>query len=228
MSDETPPSSFGTSGSGSADQGGYPNQEPKRHEWSVLEIGEKLFAWRDYTPIPLIVLVLFTAEPTVRSATLGTLLAVFGELIRIYSVAFIGTVSRTRNTSTVGGGLITSGPFAYVRNPLYVGNFFITMGIATYSGVTWIFLLTAALFMFQYYCIVKHEERLLVSKFGRAYDDYMNSVPAWVPARLPSVEALEWPDTFSPALRSERRTLAAIALMLLALSLLSSGPKPPF
>ncbi len=193
--------------------------------WSVQEIGEKLFELRDYTPIPLIALVLFTAEPTVKSATLGTLLVVLGELIRVYSVAFIGSVSRTRNTSTTGANLIKSGPFSLVRNPLYVGNFIITTGLAVFSGVAWVVLVTILLFSFQYYCIVKHEEGLLIGRFGPEYEAYMKEVPAWIPSRLPNLNTLEWPDTFSPALKSERRTLLAIGFMLLALCLLSGGSK---
>jgi protein-S-isoprenylcysteine O-methyltransferase Ste14 len=186
----------------------------------LVDIGEKLFQWRDYTPIPLIILLLFTAEPSVRSATLGTLLAVCGELIRLYSVAFIGSVSRTRNTSTTGGNLISTGPFGVVRNPLYVGNFFITLGVAVFSGQYWMILLTVLAFGFQYFCIVKYEEKLLLARFGREYDDYMHSVPAWVPASLPPLETMEWPTSFSMALRSERRTLTAILVILFALALL--------
>jgi len=202
------------------------HEKSSKKEWNFVDIGEKLFEWRDYTPIPLIVLVLFTADPSVRSATAGTLLVVLGELIRVYSVAFIGMVSRTRNTGSAGAKLITTGPFAHVRNPLYVGNFCITLGMATYSGVTWLILLTLVLFSFQYYCIVKHEERLLVARFGREYEDYMQKVPAWVPTRVPKLASLEWPESFSEAIRSERRTLAAIALMLLALALLSGVHHP--
>jgi protein-S-isoprenylcysteine O-methyltransferase Ste14 len=194
--------------------------------WTVQELGEKLFELRDYTPIPLIALVLFTAEPTVRSATLGTLMVAFGELFRVYSVAFIGSVSRTRNTSTTGSNLIKGGPFSLMRNPLYVGNFFITVGLAVFSGVTWVVLLTCLLFSFQYYCIVKHEEGLLIERFGAEYESYMKEVPAWIPSRMPNLNTLEWPDTFSPALKSERRTLLAIGFMLLALCLLSGGQKP--
>ena len=195
-------------------------------EWSAVDIGEKLFELRDYTPIPLIVLVIWYCDPTVRTATLGTLLVVLGELIRIYSVAFIGSVSRTRNVTSAGSNLITSGPFGLIRNPLYVGNFFITFGLAVFSGGWWLITLAVLLFSFQYYCIVKHEERLLVARFGQEYEEYMTAVPAWIPARLPALTTLEWPDTFSPALRSEKRTLLAIAAMLLALSLLSNTPKP--
>lgn len=183
----------------------------------VTSLGAKLFELRDYTPIPLILLLLVFAEPSARSATLGMLFVVLGELIRIYSVAFIGSVSRTRNTDSAGAALITTGPFAYVRNPLYVGNFCITFGIAWYGGIVWLVLLAAALFAFQYHCIVKYEESLLKSKFGQQYEDYLHTVPAWVPARWPGLESIEWPTSFSGALKSERRTLSAIAAMLLAL-----------
>jgi protein-S-isoprenylcysteine O-methyltransferase Ste14 len=197
-----------------------PPDDARREHDPVAEIGEKLFQWRDYTPIPLIIVLLFAARPNAASATVGTLIIVFGELIRIYSVAFIGSVSRTRNVATVGGGLITSGPFAVVRNPLYVGNFFICFGIAVFSGKPWLVVLTALLFGLQYYAIVRHEERLLVSRFGRDYEAYMGAVPAWVPASLPALESIEWPASFSPALRSERRTLTAIFAILLVLILL--------
>ena len=187
------------------------------------DIGEKLFQLRDFTPIPLILILLFAASPSVRSATIGMVLITFGELVRIYSVAFIGSVSRTRNLATTGGALVTTGPFAMVRNPLYVGNFFITFGVAVFGGVFWLIALTFLAFGFQYFCIVRFEERLLVQKFGREYEEYRNSVPAWIPAHLPSLDALPWPDTFSPALKSERRTLAAIGVMILALMIFGGG-----
>jgi protein-S-isoprenylcysteine O-methyltransferase Ste14 len=187
-----------------------------------VSIGEKLFTWRDYTPIPLIFLVLFTAEPSVRSATIGTLIIMAGELLRIYSVAFIGSVSRTRNTTSAGANLITSGPFSWMRNPLYVGNFLITLGIAVFGAVSWVVLIAVLAFAFQYHCIVKYEEELLKKKFGQTYMTYMQDVPAWLPNKTPSLEGLEWPDTFTPALKSEKRTLSAVAIMLLALVLLGS------
>ena len=197
----------------------------QHRRFDAVDLGEKLFELRDYTPVPLIVLALFVADPSARSATLGTLLCVFGELVRLYSVAFIGSVSRTRNTTTTGGKLITTGPFGIVRNPLYVGNFFITMGIASFTGVAWLVALAAAAFAFQYYCIVKYEEKLLLGRFGKEYEEFLDSVPAFIPQRVPDLDTLEWPNSFSDALRSERRTLAAIGVLLVTLAILSGNHK---
>jgi len=188
---------------------------------SPIEIGEKLFQLRDFTPVPLILLMLVAAKSSVASATLGMLVIGAGELIRMYAVSFIGGVSRTRTSST-NQRLITEGAFGIVRNPLYVGNFLITTGVAIYSGMVWIVILSAAAFAFQYYYIVKYEESLLLKKFGSEYEEYLKKVPAWTPARIPSLDELPWPATFVPAIRSEKRTITAITLVILMLLLKAS------
>jgi protein-S-isoprenylcysteine O-methyltransferase Ste14 len=168
---------------------------------------------RDYTPIPLIVLLLFLSYPTIWSATLGLILIVAGELLRIYSVSFIGSISRTRKERT-GGKLITEGPFGYVRNPLYVGNFFICLGFAVY-GSSWIVIaLTVLLFAIQYFFIVKYEENLLAKVFGPEYDEYRRTVPAWFPMRMPRIEEIDNPPALGKALKSEKKTLMSITLLI--------------
>ena len=185
-----------------------------------VRLGEQLFQWRDYTPIPLVLLLLFVARPTVFSATLGMCLIVFGEAIRLYSVAFIGSVSRTRTPGS-GGSLITTGPFSIVRNPLYVGNFFITFGVTLYGGQLGFVVIAMLLFAFQYYCIVRFEETQLERKFPEEYVAYMEAVPRWFPSPLPSMHELQWPASFSEAIWSERRTFMAIAAVITLLLLKS-------
>lgn len=184
-------------------------------------IGEWFFKYRDYTPIPLILLLLIFGRAGALTATLGLLMITFGELFRIYSVAFIGTVSRTRSHST-GQKLINTGPFAYVRNPLYVGNFGITAGFAIFGGVPWIFLLTVLLFCLQYFYVVRFEEDLLRGRFGEEYVEYTKTVPRWIPNHMPKLEEILWPDTFSPALKSEKRTLTTIFSLLILMALLGA------
>lgn len=185
-----------------------------------LEIGARFFRLRDYTPIPLLFLVLIFAEPSVGSATLGCILVFLGELLRIYGVAFIGGVSRTR-TASLGSKLVTAGPFAIVRNPLYVGNFLITLGLSIFSGVFWLILVAMILFSIQYYFIVLYEESQLFREFGDEYETYCQAVPRWIPGHIPSLDELLWPESCEHALRSERRTLTAIALVLALLVLCS-------
>lgn len=189
---------------------------PGFREWEKLtpeEIGEKFFKWRDYTPLPLIALMFLVANPSVASATFGLFIIAAGELVRIYAVSFIGGVSRTRTKST-NQSLITDGAFSIVRNPLYVGNFLITTGVAVYAGPLWMVLLAALAFSFQYYYIVRYEESLLASKFGSEYEDYCKRIPRWWPANMPDFEKLPWPETFAPALKSEKRTLLAIVAVI--------------
>jgi hypothetical protein len=80
---------------------------------------------------------------------------------------------------------------------------------------------TAILVGAQYYYIVKYEEHLLTEKFGAEYIEYKSKVPAWVPAKVPDLNSMDWPVTFTPALKSEKRTLTAIIAMLIALVLIS-------
>ena len=180
---------------------------------STVQIGKWFFKYRDYTPIPLIIILLIWSEPTVLSATLGVLAICFGELFRIYSVSFIGTISRTRSDST-GQKLVDSGPFAIVRNPLYVGNFFVSIGFAVFSGEFWIVVLTALLFAVQYYYIVKYEEANLMKIFGETYHDYRSRVPAFIPRMFPKLEAVQWPVEYSHAIKSEKSTLTTIFALL--------------
>ena len=183
-----------------------------------IRIGEWFFKSRDYTPIPLILLLIIYGRSTALTATLGFMLINAGELFRIYSVAFIGTVSRTRSHST-GQKLITTGPFRFVRNPLYVGNFGITAGFALFGGVPWIFVATVVLFCIQYHYIVSFEENLLIDRFGEDYAEFCRTTPRWIPNKLPKLEVVEWPDNFSASLQSEKRTLTTIVALLLILAI---------
>ena len=183
-------------------------------------LGETLFKYRDYTPLPLIALLFIFNDSTVRTAAAGLIFVVFGELFRIYSVAFIGSISRTRK-GNLGAKLITSGPFSFMRNPLYVGNFFITLGIAIFGGNPYVVALSIVMFSFQYYHIVRYEEGLLFEAFGEEFQKFCQDVPAWIPKKKVELDKIEWPDNFSPALKSEKKTLMTIFSVIGILSLLA-------
>ena len=128
----------------------------------VSNISGKVFKYRSYTPIPFLVLMLVFAEPNIVSMITGFLLALIGEGIRFWGVSWAG--SETRTTSNVGGSyLIVSGPFGYVRNPLYVGNILMYLGMGIMSMSLFPYLQIGALifFVLQYHLIVREEEKYL-------------------------------------------------------------------
>jgi len=81
--------------------------------------------------------------------------------------------------------LACGGPFAYLRNPLYVGTLLIGCGLGVLSGHWESPVLVAALMLTVYVPTVRHEERELRALFGPAYDAYCREVPRWVPRLTP-------------------------------------------
>lgn len=182
------------------------------------ELKANIFKYRSYTPIPFLILMVIFQEPTFLSIFIGLLLAVSGEFIRFWGVSYAG--SETRTTGAVGGTyLIISGPFAYVRNPLYVGNMLMYVGIGVMSMALFPYLQIVALgyFIFQYWLIVQEEENYLRNYFGKDYDIYYLQVPRFIPRLTPFKNfGLEQP-TFNKdsGLKSETRTLQAFGIVVL-------------
>ena len=136
-----------------------------------------------------------------------------GELLRVWAVRHIGAISRTRSTRL--GPLVQTGPFALVRNPLYLGNIILWVGFATSAGLLWLIPVVVVMLGLEYHAIVEWEEQLLELRRGGEYKVYATRVPRWVPSLRndPSVktgsrEVASWRDT----LFSERGTLIAIGV----------------
>jgi hypothetical protein len=128
--------------------------------------------------------------------------------------------SETRTTGKVGGTyLITNGPFAYVRNPLYVGNMLMYAGVGVMSMALfpWLLFVAGLLFYLQYYVIVTQEEEYLAERFGTEYEDYKNSVGRFSPRITRYLSPNPPPKSVSAreGFASERRTLQAIGLVTL-------------
>ena len=186
----------------------------------MSETAKKLFKYRSYTPLPFLVLMIIFAKPFLLSIIIGFVIALTGELIRFWGVSWAG--SETRRTSAVGGSnLVMSGPFSFVRNPLYIGNMLLYLGIGIMSWALFPFLQIAALILFavQYYFIVNEEENFLRSEFGEDYKKYCENVPRVFPRIKPYKNpGINQPE-FDPkaGLRSETRTLQAFLIIFVVL-----------
>lgn len=142
---------------------------------------------------------------------------VCAELLRLWAVHHIGAVSRTRSDRL--GPLVRSGPFAFIRNPLYVANIALWTGFAVMARLTWLVPVFAAILALEYHAIVRWEERLLESRRGDEYRAYIQQVPRWIPTfrSLGRPQSVGVRDSWRDAFFSERGTLIAIAVGCLAL-----------
>lgn len=130
-----------------------------------------------------------------------------GEAIRLWAVGHIGPRSRTRGDDT--WGVIDTGPYARVRNPLYLGNGLMFIGVGLACGPVWAAAWVALLGV-HYSLVVRWEEANLSRQLGEPYLDYLARVPRWLPVG-PARPGGEWDAR--GALRSERWTLTAIVVV---------------
>jgi len=183
----------------------------------MSSIAANIFKYRSYTPIPFVILMLVFENANPISLVVGFLIAVVGELIRFWGVSWAG--SETRTTGGVGGSnLIISGPFAYVRNPLYVGNILMYFGLGVMSLALFPYLLIVAItfFILQYQLIVGEEESFLKTKFGDQYKRFLENVPKFFPRLTPYKDEknIQPKVSYAKGFKSEIRTLQAFSIVV--------------
>jgi protein-S-isoprenylcysteine O-methyltransferase Ste14 len=186
-----------------------------------VDFRQKLFRYRSYTPFPYLIIIVIFAQPTIVSMAVGFLFVIIGEYLRMWGVAIAG--SETRTTGPVGGTyLVTVGPFAYVRNPLYLGNMMMYFGIGIMANTPLLAAAGLLFFYVQYTLIVSLEEEALLKKFGEQYLQYVEKVPRYIPTMKKYAQTdLPQPEySWKKGFRSEKRTLQAIGLLILCMVIL--------
>jgi protein-S-isoprenylcysteine O-methyltransferase Ste14 len=172
--------------------------------------------------LPAVVLAAL-GKPSAFSVATGLPLAFAGEAVRMWAVGYSGVT--TRGDTVTAPALVTAGPYAYVRNPLYVGNFITAAGFAiAFTGKNSApvrFALVAgslAAMAGVYSVIVPHEEAYLRSTFGQAFDDYVQRVPRVVPLPEP---AEDQQGSYDPDViaKAESRTWVTFGAMLAVLAI---------
>lgn len=114
------------------------------------------------------------ARPTWRSIALGALVIVPGVLIRAHAS---GHVRKNEE-------LATSGPYAYTRNPLYLGSLLIGVGFAVAARSWWVGIALLVMFFAIYFPVILDEEAFLRQKFP-GFDEYARRVPRMFPRLIP-------------------------------------------
>ena len=136
---------------------------------------------------PLVVWLLLTAHTSEASWRLGVALALLGEALRLWANGYVG--HQKVNTTPRGphdpkiGRLITAGPYAYMRNPLYVGSFLIGLGVCVAVQNLWVALGALACFAVLYRRKTREEETMIREEVGAAFVAYERAVGRWIPWR---------------------------------------------
>jgi protein-S-isoprenylcysteine O-methyltransferase Ste14 len=177
-------------------------------------VGRLWFQLRSYSPIPFVFLILFIKPdypPTINSIIFPLLLILEAEALRVWSVGCVGSQTRTRGDHVPH--LFHSGPYIYVRNPLYIANIILYMSFGFLFGHFYLGLGIFIYSVLEYFFIVSYEEELLGKLFGEPYTKYCQGVPRWVP------KTTNYPSSgeqfnLKQGLRSERTTLIIIGLLL--------------
>ena len=180
-------------------------------------IGQVFFRLRSLTPIPFILVLVFFSRPAPLPVVLGSLLTVLGESLRIWAVGYAGGSTRTR-TLGAARDLVTTGPYAHVRNPLYLGNLILCLGVCVVANVYWMIAVLAIGFLIQYTPIIRSEETYLMDVCGDRYRAYCAAVPRLIPHPRPCGEPSGHDFSLRRALTSEKRTLTAIICVLVLIA----------
>jgi protein-S-isoprenylcysteine O-methyltransferase Ste14 len=164
--------------------------------------------WRVRLGYPLAIVVLWLARPSPKSILAGAAVGALGLWVRARAAGHL-------HKHEV---LTTTGPYAYTRNPLYLGSFILTMG-AGIAAHSW----PSALILFCYFAlfysfVMRREERELYQHHGDAFREYARAVPLFLPRLTPAKLSSGNGAAFSFAqYKRNREYRAAIGFLLLLL-----------
>ncbi|MEP7170492.1 MAG: isoprenylcysteine carboxylmethyltransferase family protein [Bacteroidota bacterium] len=138
------------------------------------------------------------------------IISLFGFAIRVYAVGYSPDNTSGRNTQNqVADVLNTTGIYSIVRNPLYIGNFFMWTGIALLSGNFWFVGVFLLFYILYYERIIVAEESFLLEKFGKEYLEWVEKTPAVLPV-FRKFRKSPKPFNWKKVLRQEKNGLAAL------------------
>ena len=184
--------------------------------------GAWLFKWRSYLPlllIPLFAIALKNSKVIERIfgddigdlwESIAVIVSFLGLVIRCFTVGYVLRGTSGRNTqSQVAEVLNTTGMYSITRNPLYLGNFVIMLGVTFFIQVWWLALIVWVGFWFYYERIIFTEEEFLRNKFGNEFTSWAQNTPMIIP-HFKNWRKPDLAFSFKTVLRREFSTYFAI------------------
>jgi protein-S-isoprenylcysteine O-methyltransferase Ste14 len=142
---------------------------------------------------------------------LGLLIFLIGIMLRVWSQMHIHYRLREPRTLT------TTGPYVYVRNPIYIGNTLILTGTTLISELVWLAPIMIMACIVTYSLVVRYEESHLTEKYGTPYLEYLKRVPRWLPTSIWYTSADKHRDWrfLLPSIRAEAYIFLLLILPIL-------------
>jgi protein-S-isoprenylcysteine O-methyltransferase Ste14 len=111
----------------------------------------------------------------------GVLLLLSGQAFRMLVIGYAYIRRGGRNREVFANQLVTRGFYRHTRNPMYVANYCMVLGMILVHGSAWGYAVMAPFFAYIYLAITTAEEAYLLEKFGAAYEDYARRVNRFIP-----------------------------------------------
>jgi protein-S-isoprenylcysteine O-methyltransferase Ste14 len=148
----------------------------RHEEKSLWQRWQRRTTWRTVVVWAVFAMLVWLAHPSVLSFIVGVALIVMGECVRLWAAGHL-----QKNES-----LTTTGPYAYVKNPLYVGSLLIMLGFGLMARNYWLLAIGVAVFAVYYAPYKKRREGdRLRERFGQLWVDYDAAVPDYLPSLQP-------------------------------------------
>lgn len=160
------------------------------------------------------------AHPALEQAMAlaGLFIAALGESVRLATIGFEYIERGGRHGRVYASRLVDKGIYGLTRNPMYLGNLLIVVGIVLVSGAPAGYRVAVPFFCFVYQAIISAEEEFLRKRFGKEYRDYCARVPRFLPSfrglrRAFRGTRFSWRRPF----KQDLSTIAWVAMVLVAL-----------
>jgi protein-S-isoprenylcysteine O-methyltransferase Ste14 len=177
----------------------------------VSAAGNFFVRWRVRVGYPLAIAVLAFSRPTPRSILLGALVGVAGLCLRAYAAGYL-------HKQEV---LTATGPYAYTRNPLYLGSAILALG-AGIAARSWISAIILIIYFAVFYsAVMRREAKELHLRHGASFEEYARTVPLFLPRLTAAKLTGDSAGSFSFAqYRKNHEWQAAVGFLFLLVVLL--------
>jgi protein-S-isoprenylcysteine O-methyltransferase Ste14 len=157
--------------------------------WNIA-VGNFFFQYRNFLFPIIFLLIALTMRPEILLGSplvdrivigFGAAVALAGQTVRLVTIGFEYIHRGGKNRQVYAKRLVSGGMYGVIRNPMYVGNALIAIGMTLYVGAPLAYVLVIPFFIFVYQAIVCAEENYLRGRFGSEYDRYCAEVNRFIP-----------------------------------------------